>query len=35
MPKIRYQAKENKRVGTHSFYAQAIPTEGWEVANGE
>ena len=26
MPKIRYQAKENKRVGTHSFYAQAIAT---------
>ena len=27
MPKIRYSAKENKRVGTHSYYAQAIPTE--------
>ena len=26
MPKIRYSAKENKRVGTHSYYAQAIPT---------
>ena len=24
MPKIRYSAKENKRVGTHSYYAQAI-----------
>ena len=22
MPKIRYSAKENKRVGTHSYYAQ-------------
>ena len=26
MPKIRYSAKENKRVGTLSYYAQAIPT---------
>ena len=24
MPKIRYSAKENKRVGTHSYYAQAL-----------
>lgn len=26
MAKIRYSAKENNRVGTHSFYGQAIPT---------
>ena len=36
MPKIRYSAKENKRVGTHSYYAQGNdgptpdPNEGGE-----
>ena len=44
MPKIRYSAKENKRVGTHSYYAQAIPTgklveetarnSDWKMMNG-
>ena len=35
MPKIRYSAKENKRVGTHSFYGQAIPTGKLVVATAE